>query len=172
MAHTRKFLLLSVILTCLGFPCLAEEVYLEPDAFIEECLGESRSQEVVWLTKDLKQELVNILGQPFKGLRVRYWKEDSSTVWILEEIGKVELITAGFHVTDGTMERMEILVYRESHGWEVRYPFFTRQFAGLQLDNKHRLNKDIDGISGATLSVNAITRLSRVALYLHSKVVQ
>ncbi|MEX0321921.1 MAG: FMN-binding protein [Puniceicoccaceae bacterium] len=151
-------------------PSMGEEVYLEPDVFIEECLGASASQEVVWLTKDLKQELADILGRPFKGLRVRYWKNGDSTAWILEEIGKVELITAGFHVTDDSMQRMEVLIYRESHGWEVRYPFFSRQFRGLQLDNKMRLSKNIDGISGATLSVDAITRLSRAALYLHGKV--
>ena len=31
-----------------------------------------------------------------------------------------------------------------------------------------RVNKSIDGISGATLSVRAVSRVSRYALYLHS----
>ena len=58
------------------------------------------------------------------------------------------------------------------HGWEVRYPFFTDQFNGLQLDEKKQLNKKVDGISGATLSVNALTRLSRLALHLHREATQ
>ena len=65
---------------------------------------------------------------------------------------------------------MRVLIYRESHGWEVRYPFFTDQFQGLELSSKNRLNKKIDGISGATLSVNALTRLSKLALFLHQQV--
>jgi Na+-transporting NADH:ubiquinone oxidoreductase subunit NqrC len=35
-----------------------------------------------------------------------------------------------------------------------------------------RLDRHIDGISGATLSVNAINKLSRLALYLHQQVMQ
>ncbi len=153
------------------FLCGAEEVFLKPDNFIEESFVGTPSNEVIWLNKELKKELAEILGHPFKGLRVRYWREGKRTAWILEEIGKVELITAGFVVEDDTLQRMDVLIYRESHGWEVRYPFFTRQFKGLQLDRKNRLNKDIDGISGATMSVQALDRLSRVALYLHGEAV-
>jgi Na+-transporting NADH:ubiquinone oxidoreductase subunit NqrC len=51
----------------------------------------------------------------------------------------------------------------------VRYPFFTDQFNGLQLDENNRLQRKIDGISGATLSVNALTRLARLALHLHEE---
>jgi hypothetical protein len=65
---------------------------------------------------------------------------------------------------------MQVLIYRESYGWEVRYPFFTDQFTGLQLDDDLHLTDSIDGISGATLSVNALTKLSRLALYLHNEV--
>lgn len=169
---------ICLIVTCLllaftpAAACFGEDVYLEPEVFIDECLGEDSSQDVVWLTKEIKDDLANILGRPFKGMRVRYWTNKESTVWVLEEIGKVKLITAGFHVQDDTLQRVEVLIYRESHGWEVRYPFFSKQFKGLKLDKKLRLNGNIDGISGATLSVDAITRLSRAALYLHQKVTQ
>ena len=70
------------------------------------------------------------------------------------------------------MLQMQVLIYRESHGWEVRYPFFTDQFKGLERDDSNNLNKKIDGISGATLSVNALTRLSKLALYLDQEVAQ
>ncbi|MDP4884461.1 MAG: FMN-binding protein, partial [Opitutales bacterium] len=68
--------------------------------------------------------------------------------------------------------QMQVLIYRESHGWEVRYPFFTDQFEGLELTNENTLNRKIDGISGATLSVNALTRLSKLALHLHKEAMQ
>ena len=72
-------------------------------------------------------------------------------------------------IEDESMLQMQVLIYRESHGWEVRYPFFTDQFKGLQLNEQKRLKQKVDGISGATLSVNALTRLSRLALHLHQE---
>ncbi|MDP4879954.1 MAG: FMN-binding protein [Opitutales bacterium] len=50
--------------------------------------------------------------------------------------------------------------------------FFTDQFEGLELTNENTLNRKIDGISGATLSVNALTRLSKLALHLHKEAMQ
>ena len=62
------------------------------------------------------------------------------------------------------MERVQILIYRESHGWEVRYPFFTDQFQGMTLDAAREMSSRVDGISGATLSVRAIVKLVRLSL--------
>jgi len=103
---------------------------------------------------------------------VRYWSRDERTAWILEEIGKTEPITTGIVVDKGAIARISVLIYRESRGWEVRYPFFTDQFKGATLNSTHELDRNIDGISGATLSVRALTRLARVALLLDAKVRQ
>ncbi len=81
-------------------------------------------------------------------------------------------ITTGLAVDDGAIERIRVLVYRESRGWEVRYDFFTAQFIGARLDGDARLDRRIDGISGATLSVRALTNLARLALYLHHAVIR
>ena len=148
------------------------EVYLEPERFVEQSFPVVPEAGVVWLNKERKEEAARILGRPYKGLRIRYWLQGGRTAWILEEIGKVELITAGFVVEDGRMVDMQVLIYRESHGWEVRYPFFTDQFKGLGRKEKGGLDRKIDGISGATLSVNALTRLSELAIYLHGEVNQ
>jgi len=153
-------------------PPAAGEVYLEPGQFIEQSFVAEPEQKVLWLNKDLKEEMTGILGHAYKGLRIRYWQLGLRTAWILEEIGKVEPITAGFVVEEGTLQSMQVLIYRESHGWEVKFPFFTRQFTGLRLGDGNRLDRNIDGISGATLSVNALTRLSRVALFLHHEAVK
>jgi len=55
---------------------------------------------------------------------------------------------------DGTVRDVEILVYREPRGWEVRFPSFMSQFFGMDAQSDFR---DINTITGATLSVNAIT---------------
>jgi len=56
---------------------------------------------------------------------------------------------------DGTVRDVEILVYREPRGWEVRYPSFMGQFFGMNADSDFR---NINTITGATLSVNAIIK--------------
>jgi hypothetical protein len=58
------------------------------------------------------------------------------------------------------------MAFRESRGWEIRHEFFTRQFAGVGLDESGRLDRPIDGITGATLSANATDRAARLALWL------
>lgn len=146
-----------------------EDVYLEPEAFIAQSFEGEPEQKVLWLTKATKASIKQVLGRDYRGMRIRYWQHGARTAWILDEIGKVKPITSGFVVENNQMVSMQVLVYRESHGWEVRYPFFTDQFTGLELGENNRLNKKIDGISGATLSVNALTRLSKLALHLHQE---
>jgi hypothetical protein len=86
-------------------------------------------------------------------------------VWILEEVGKEEPITAGFVVADGRIDHVRVLVYRESRGGEVRYPAFLKQFKSSKLAQDNTLDGSIDGIAGATLSVGAMERMARLALF-------
>ena len=144
--------------------------YQAPDAFIDEVFdGDVPKPKVVWLTKSLKDEVVKLLGHAPRSLRVRYWGRDHRTAWILEEIGKEKPITVGVVVKAGKIERLKVLIFRESRGGEVRYPFFTQQFSGVALGGSGRLDRSIDGISGATLSVRALKKVARLALLLHQQ---
>lgn len=150
----------------------AEDVYQSPDVFLAEVFGGDVPRPgVLWLRGAMRSDIKEILGHPYPGIRVRYWARARRTAWILEEIGKYEPITTGIVVNQGRVEQVKVLIYRESHGWEVRYPFFTNQFKDLRLTRDGELSRGIDGISGATLSVNALTRLARLALYLHGRAV-
>ena len=73
-------------------------------------------------------------------------------------------------LSDGKILDVKVLIFRESRGWEVKYPFFTDQFKDATLVTGNNLDRKIDGISGATLSVNALTKLGRLALFLHKHV--
>lgn len=68
--------------------------------------------------------------------------------------------------TDGTVLRQEVMVYRESHGDEIRSPRFTKQFKGKTVNDSLRANRDIDCVSGATISSRAIVLGVRRALVL------
>ena len=74
-------------------------------------------------------------------------------------------------VSEGKIAKAKVLVFREIRGWEIRYPAFTRQFLGATYDGK-KLSKNIDGVSGATLSVWAMTKIAKIALYLDEYVNQ
>ena len=73
-------------------------------------------------------------------------------------IGKVELISYAVAVAlDGTVKQVEILAYRESHGFEIRLPAWRKQFVGKGGAAALRVGEDIANISGATLSCTHVT---------------
>ena len=159
---------LCFILCTLTTPALyAGGVYQEPADFINEVFDKNPPKaEVLWLNKALKQQIVEILDHKYKGLRVRYWQKEKRSAWVLDEIGKEKQITAGIVISNGQIEQVKVLVFRESRGWEVRHDFFTEQFKQAALKDDNRLDKSIDNISGATLSVRAVKKLARIALLL------
>jgi Na+-translocating ferredoxin:NAD+ oxidoreductase RnfG subunit len=57
----------------------------------------------------------------------------------------------------GRLRDVDILVYREPYGGEVAYEPWRRQFRGKAADSPLVVGRDIQGISGATISVNAVT---------------
>jgi len=150
----------------------ADDVYQSQQDFLQEVFhGEPPPARVLWLRDEIRSASTEILGHPYPGLRIRYWMRDARSAWILEEIGKEKPITVGLVVDARGIERLRVLVFRESRGWEVRYPFFTDQFKGIGLTDGKQLDRPVDGISGATLSVRALEKLARLALYLHGQAV-
>lgn len=144
-----------------------ENVLQPPEEFVHDVFaGDVPKPEVLWLTKDLANEVADILGHPSQALRLRYWERNKRSAWILDEIGKERPITTGVVVDNGKIERIKVLIYRETRGHEVQYAFFTDQFKGAQLRPDKQLDRSIDSISGATLSVRALTKLARLALRL------
>lgn len=152
----------------LHYAVAAPGVYEQPNAFISEAFsGHPPVPRKLWITRELRGNAAAILGHAPGSLRYSYWQRGSRTAWVLDEVGKELPITAGILIDAGRVVAVRVLIFRETRGWEVRYPFFTDQFAGIMLDRDNRLNKNIDGISGATLSVNALARLTRLALLFH-----
>lgn len=145
-----------------------EEVYEKPDAFVEKAFGgQAPKPKVLWLTKAIQNDITAIMGRRLPQIRMRYWLKGERSVWILEEIGKEQPITAGFIVDGGQIVETNVLVYRETRGWEIKYPAFRGQFTGATLNDAGQLDQNIDGISGATLSVNAMRKMATLALHLH-----
>lgn len=166
-----KSIFRSSLFIFLVFVCLAagklKFVYLQPEEFIKSYVkNKKEASKTLWLNKELKSEIGKLLGRPFNTLRIRYWTHEKSTIWILSEIGKTELITFGFVIKDNAITVAKVLVFRESRGGEIHNKFFTKQFLLCKLNQKNKLTSKVDGITGATLSVNAMKKTAKLALYL------
>ena len=145
----------------------AKGSYQDPEAFLVDVFGDNPPQmSRLWIKDELKQSIRGVMDHDLPVLRLGYWRDGDRSVWIVDEIGKEQPITIGVVVNAGQIERVKILAFRESRGWEIRYPFFTDQFKGAGLKDGDELDRTIDGISGATLSVNAVNKVARVALLL------
>lgn len=84
---------------------------------------------------------------------------------VLDEKGKYRPIT--FLVaadSDLTVRDVEVLVYREDRGGEVRRQRFLRQYRGKTASDPIRTHRDIVNVTGATISVNALNDGVRRAL--------
>jgi len=167
----------ALLLALFALPHLAiakQGQYLSKDQLLNLAFSTTDSNakpyamETLWLTKDIKKSAESILGHPLNKLRYRYWRQKDRTVWIINEIGKVKPITTGIIIENNTVISIHILKFRESRGWEVKYPFFTEQFIKATLTSKNKLSNNIDGITGATLSVRAVKKVTRLALFFHS----
>lgn len=166
-------LLLAVMLALCPAAAMAKGVYLSWEEFLAQAFdGTAPTPQILWLSAPLKDAAAGILGHPFAQLRVRYWRYGDRTAWVLDEIGKTHPITIGVVVERGAIAAIRVLEFRESRGEEVRLPFFTDQFvgAGLHAGDERALDRSIDGITGATLSVRAMRRVARLALYFHTQV--
>ena len=167
VAQTARIVLLAVLFASPVLVPVSAQTFQEPDAFLKETFSQNVPEpRLLDVTPEMQRDIARILRHSYRARQLRFWSDSDRTVWILEEIGRYRPITVGLVVSQGRLDTIRVLIYRESHGWEVRHDFFTNQFKGLTLDDQNNLSGRIDGISGATLSVNALRNLARFALYL------
>ena len=73
-------------------------------------------------------------------------------------LGKDQPITFLVAIDPGDrLKDVDILVYREPYGGEVAYEPWRRQFRGKTAGDSLRVGREIRSISGATISVHAVT---------------
>ena len=88
-------------------------------------------------------------------------------IFVLDVVGQTLPITFAVGVkTDGRLQDLQVMVYREPHGSEIRERRFRAQFAGKRVDDPLIVGKDIDAITGATISSHSAAYAARKALAL------
>jgi hypothetical protein len=169
----REALLASALALGLGSGAAyaIDDVIETPEAFLTEAFGASAPQpKFLDLDDGAQSQLSAVLGHPYPQARLRYWSANGRTAWIFDDKGRDGYVptTAGFVVEKGgTIGIVRVLIYRESHGEEVAQPSFEKQFSGAHAAGA-QLDRNIDGISGATLSVKMMARMARAAIVMDS----
>ena len=127
----------------------------------------------ITLTADQQLQAEQITGKRLSDSHLRYNMATKGEGIIgyafpIEVIGKERPITLLIGVTkEGTIMAVEVLIYRESQGSEIRYPRFMAQFRGKKKEDPLRMGEDIQSISGATLSSRGVTYGVKKALALY-----
>ncbi len=143
--------------------------YATPEEAAKRCFPEATAfkESTAQLTPDEMRAVAAVAGLPARSASWRVMQALSVTntgeqllgVVVFDGVvGKYELIDYAVGIAvDGKVRHVEILNYRESHGYEVRLPAWRKQFVGKGADAKLRVGEDIANISGATLSTTNIT---------------
>ena len=152
-------------------------VYLSEDEAIRRALHKADSVRVrtLSLTREdadtLSAELdMQIMGHQYSFYEaVRDGNVERRAV-IVDVIGQHQPITFIVGILpDETVERVEIMVYREARGGEVRRRAFLKQFEQKSLEDPLLVNRDIKNITGATISSRSVADGVRLALILHQR---
>lgn len=87
--------------------------------------------------------------------------------YVLDQLGKYYPITMIVHILpDNSVGNVRIMVYRERIGAEVRKNRFLKQFRKKTLKSTLLVDRDIDGITGATISSWSVATAVKKALHL------
>lgn len=142
-----------------------EDVFLTEDDAARLMFPKSEriSQEIIHLTPEKKKTVEERIGWHFPEEKfVAYIGKTEGRVdgyaVVQNTIGKHKPITYMVGVDpDGEVLNVEVLIYRESRGSEVRTKRFNAQYEGKTVWDPIRMNKDIISISGATMSVRSLS---------------
>ena len=156
-------------------PCQSTaKVYFTPDKAQKICFPQANrfEQKTVRYSTEQMKAIKKASGVEVQIPGTRYalaWqgKQLAGVVVFDYVLGKSEVIDYCIALTpDGVVKQVEILQYRESHGYEIRRPGWRKQFSGKTSTANLHLHDDIANISGATISCRNIT--SGVKRVLHT----
>ena len=167
-----KKLFTIILLFALSFSSNAADEILDKKEFLKSALGVSElpTHKYLIIKDDIEDGLFNIMKDTYHMPVIKYWKVGTKVAFILEAIGKHEYITTGYLVDNNKITDAKVLVYRENYGYEIKYDYFLNQIKGNTMKTSNKLAKKIANISGATMSVNSMRKLSKLSLFLYSKI--
>lgn len=164
MRGARRLLSLVLAVHPLGGRAFAQVFLTQEQALDLAFPGADRIAERVLALDDEQRAAVAMatgLAQPTRLFKVWIGRRAGRMLGyaVIDEVrGKAQPITY-LVVTDQDLvvQRIEIIAYREAHGWEVKREAWRKQFVGARPTSVLRIGRDIHNIAGATISCRAIT---------------
>lgn len=160
MKKINPFLaLLCLIISGFSINCHAQQFYTVEQA--QKAIfqnADSFKLHPVSLTSDQTSQIKksSSTGTPIPDKRIWQVLQANKPIgwFVVDEVyGKHEFITYAIGINlDGTVRMIDIMDYRETYGYQVREAGWRSQFVGKNSSASFKLDKDIDNISGATLS--------------------
>jgi hypothetical protein len=141
------------------------EVYMSEEEAVKTMLPKSERirKELVRLTGEQKSHIEERIGWKFPEESFEVYIGETGTrvdgyAVVQNTIGKHKPMTYMVGVDGrGRVSDIELLIFRESRGSEIRQKRFNTQYEGKTVLDPVRINKDIINISGATMSVRSMS---------------
>lgn len=180
----RLFVVSTILLMMSPLPALAERIWDSDlkrfltdqemtiaEAFMSEEEGvkimlpksERIRKDVIKLSPEKKAQIEERIGWKFPEQSFEVYIGETGTevdgyALVQNTIGKHKPMTYMVGIdSKGHISDVELLVFRESRGSEIRQKRFNAQYEGKTVNDPVRINKDIINISGATMSVRSMS---------------
>ena len=134
------------------------------------------SMHTLKLNKKNKQTIQNQAQQIFYKDELYYWKisqNDTTIAYAFLDNVKGKSMPITFMVIlnkEGTIKNTNVIKYREPYGGEVGNNRWLEQFNEKNEKSNYNVGKTIDGITGATISVNSLSKGIKKIVLLYSQV--
>jgi hypothetical protein len=141
------------------------EVYLTEEDALKLMFPKSEriKKDLLRVSMDRKMAIEERIGWKFPEEAFEVYIGETGTqidgyAFVQNTIGKHKPMTYMVGVdAHGRVSNVELLIFREARGSEVRTKRFNVQYEGKTASDPVRINKDIINISGATMSVRSIS---------------
>lgn len=159
--YSKRTIFKTVLGTCLaGIPFARAERFLTVEEARNEIFGnQAATAAAIELTNDQVKQIERSADVNLRTNRIHAWRMEQGGLYIVGNvIGKHENIDVAVGLDQtGAVVGIEVLVYRETYGHEIRHPNWRAQFYGKNAANDIEIDEDIQNISGATLSCVHLT---------------
>ena len=156
-----KIIIRTALILALSASPASAYVYFTPESLVAEYFPGGETVETVMFTPDVEAMRATLgyrLAKRQYEIQIAR-KDDIVTGYLVidEQLGLHEPITFGVLLdTEALVRRIEVMVYREAYGDGVRAATFREQFNGRDATSPMRAGKDIEVVSGSTVSTRSL----------------
>lgn len=144
----------------------ASDIRSEVEGHIKNYFGIETKLEFInyKIPEEIRKDVEKKTGQKFFKDFIYIWKvfrgDDYVATALIDNVyGKSQPITFLVIIDrKGEVLKSQIIKYREAYGGQISNTKWLEQFNGKNFSSSYRIGEDISAISGATISVNSITK--------------